>query len=522
MALGSMALGARGRGAERSFGCLRATLRLYALLIVAALVLAAVAALRGIVAHGEWAYSDGVLLYHILRVRDGFALYDDFRQPPFLMLPYWPLQVIVAGLLARLAQLDTAGTLYVARGLTFAGALLGAFAVMGITRHYGARRGSALVAGGLFLTSYTMHPWTYALRFDATALGLVLAGVWVIVCRRSRTSALLAGVLMALAFCTKQSFVVVPAAMTLALLWNRRWTWAASLVVGWLLVVGPMFAYLQWSSGGWFIQHTISGNVQPLRPASLLAFLPMFVVMGAPILSLASVALVRPAHDGSRPYLLCWYGLLALGYGTLTLMRAGSDYNHLIEATAVLAMLAGLGFDRALDLSQVRSGRAVSSWATTYVVVALLLALAPMPALMMRLSVYARLSPDSTELIDRIRSTPGPVLTEREAFAVVMAGKEPIGGEPFGIGLLSRAGQFDPSVFNAYIDDRTFDLIVLRGPVEDVAGYFGFDWWPPGTRELIADRYRFESMLDGFYLYVPTDPPRTSSASDDGGGNRER
>src|SRR5690349_16621194 len=148
MALGSVALGARGRVAARTTDWLRAMSRLIVLMLVVGVVVAAVAALRGIVVHGEWSYSDGVLLYHILQVRDGFALYGDFRQPPFLMLPYWPLQVIVTGLLARLAHLDTAGSLYLARAFTLGGALLGAAAVTGITRAYGARRGSAFVAAG--------------------------------------------------------------------------------------------------------------------------------------------------------------------------------------------------------------------------------------------------------------------------------------------------------------------------------------------------------------------------------------
>src|SRR5947208_7259023 len=121
MALGSVALGALGRVAARSTDWLRAMSRLIVLMLVVGVVVAAVAAVRGIFVHGEWSYSDGVLLYHVLRVRDGFTLYDDFRQPPFLMLPYWPLQVIVAGLLARLAHLDTVGTLALARAMTTGG-----------------------------------------------------------------------------------------------------------------------------------------------------------------------------------------------------------------------------------------------------------------------------------------------------------------------------------------------------------------------------------------------------------------
>jgi hypothetical protein len=477
--------------------------RLIVLMLVIGVVVAGVAAVRGIFVQGEWSYSDGVLLYHILRVRDGFTLYDDFHQPPFLMLPYWPFQVVVTGLLARLANLDTAGSLYLARGLTLAGALLGAAASMGITRHFGARRGSALVTAGLFLIAYTMHPWAYALRFDVTALGLVLAGVWLIICRTSSRTALLAGAFMALGFCTKQSFVVAPAAMTLALLWQRNWTRAAGLVVGWLLVVVPTFAYLQWSSDGWFLVDTITGNVQPLRLASLATFVPNFFVMGAPLLSLSALAIYRPGRDGARPVVLIGYGVLALAYGCTTLIRAGSNYNHLVEPVAVLAMLAGLGFDRAADLRDSRTESAVSSRAVVWTLVAMLIAIATLPSLVTRVSMYVQISPDATELIDVIKATPGPVLTEREAIAVILAGKEPIGGEPFGISLLARSGQSSPDAFNALIDTQTYSLIVLGGPADEMPGYLGVAWWPPGALELINARYEPAGRLGQFYLYAP-------------------
>src|SRR5881227_3661336 len=137
MASMSAVLAARSRATERSFDWLRAISRLIVLILAVGVAMAGVTAVRSIVANGEWTYSDGALLYHILRVRDGLPLYDDFRQAPFVMLVYWPLQVVVAGLLARLAHLDTAGTLYLARALTTAGGLLGAAAVVGITRHFG-------------------------------------------------------------------------------------------------------------------------------------------------------------------------------------------------------------------------------------------------------------------------------------------------------------------------------------------------------------------------------------------------
>src|SRR4051794_423034 len=115
MASAATTLALPGLVAARGRAWLLAMTRIFVLLLVAGLALAGVAAARGIVATGEWTYSDGTVLYHVLRVRDGQPLYNDFYAPPYLMLPYWPLQVLVTGLLARVAGLDMVGTLHLAR-----------------------------------------------------------------------------------------------------------------------------------------------------------------------------------------------------------------------------------------------------------------------------------------------------------------------------------------------------------------------------------------------------------------------
>jgi hypothetical protein len=503
MATATATLIVQERVAIRGREWLRAMFRILALLLVAGVTLAGIAAVRGIVANGEWTYSDGTVLYHVLRARDGLPLYPDFHEPPYLMLPYWPVQVLLAGWLARLGDLDMVGTLHLARSLVLMQTLAGAAMIGLIARHYGARWRAAVIAAGLFVMSYTVHPWAYALRFDLPALSLILASVWMLLRWPTFRGALAAGLLLALGFCSKQSYVVAPAAFTLAMLYQRRWPRAAGIVVGWLLCVVPTFLVMQWVTDGRFAEHTIGANALPFRFASLLDFLPPLLVTGGAVLSFAALSATRPAGPYPRPGLLAWWGLLALAAGVVAVTRAGSNFNHLLEPMAVLTILAGIGFDRILDVLDADRSAPASSRATILALAALLVAISTLPALVVRMSVYARQTPDATELIERIRETPGPVLTEREAFAVMMAGKEPVGGDPFGVGLLARAGRWSPDALNAMVDSQTFGLIVLGGLAEETPGYMGFEWWPPGTRELIVSRYELTGRLGDYFLYTP-------------------
>jgi len=114
--------------------------------------------------------------------------------------------------------------------------------------------------------------------------------------------------------------------------------------------------------------------------------------------------------------------------------------------------------------------------------------------------------PDETVLIQALREVPGPVLTENHGLAVMLAGKEPIAGDPIGIASISITGRWDPTPLNEMIRAQTFSLIVLQAPVELVPDYQGFPWWPPGTLETIAEQYQPSGRLGDHFLYIPTQP----------------
>lgn len=472
-------------------------------------LLAGLAAVRGIVADGEPMYSDGVLLYLVMRVRDGLPIYPDYTQAPFLQMPYWPAHVGVAGLLARAADLGTAGTLYLTRGLALAAACTATVCIVLMAELGGARRRAAIVGGGLFVTAYVVHPWAYVARGDLPGLGLVLAGVVVLLRSRGLTGAAAAGLLMAAGFSCKQTFVVGIAAMTLSLCWRRQWLRTFVLVGAWVSFVGSVAATMHLQSGGLFFENTVSNNVLPFRLQTIVGHLSAYVPLCLPLLALASFGWRGTLRSSERLGTLRLYAVLATATGLFTLARAGSYYNHLLEATALLAVFGGIGFDRCLAARErlaAATDRSRLAAATVAAAAVLGVSVIGYGGSLYVLSIWATDPPHSTALIEALREASGPVLTERDALSVVLAGKEPIGGDPLGAALLARTGRWDPASLNDLVRSRAFSIIAVNSPIGDRVAFDDFEWWPPGTRESIQENYRFDRRVDGRYLYVPAVP----------------
>jgi hypothetical protein len=482
-------------------------LRLFVVVLGATTVLAVVAAIRNIGALGEGTYTDTVLLTAALRVRDGLPLYPDVTKPPFMFLHYGPIYPLFVGLTSRLANLDMFDTLIVARAVASLAALGAAASIAGLSRLCGASRGGAMVAAGLFLTSYVIHPWAYVARSDLPAAMFVLSGTFVLLRWPTRTGALVAGLLLAAGFECKQTYGVGVVAATLSLVWQRQWTRAVLLPLAWGASIGGIALVMSWTSDGRFLEQTIGNNVIPFSPPILMKYLAFYVPQSATLLVLAGIGLWGALQWRVGPSIVTMrlYALLAVAAGLVSVTRMGANYNYLLEATAVIAVFSGVGFSRlwrivgAARVAGMGPGRARSVAAA--LVGGLILTMSSLPAL--TLWIQANNVPDLSTLIEAIREQPGLVLTERDSLAVMLAGKEPIAGDPIGVTSISLGGRWNPSLLNDMVRAQAFSLIVLDKPVELGADYNGFPWWPDGTIEAIQQTYTLERRLGRYFLYVP-------------------
>lgn len=480
-------------------------MRMFSVLLGAACVLGAVAAARNVIAFGDGTYTDTVLLTAMLRVRDGLPLYPDVTKPPFMFLHYGPLYPLVGGIVARVADLGLVETLAMARTLSVVMTLVAAGSVAGLARVCGATTPGALVAAGLFLSSYVIHPWAYSARTDLPAAGFALAGMLVLLRWPSRAGAAGAGLLMAAGFECKQTYAIGVAVAGLSLVWQRHWSRMAILIGAWLGVVTATALVMSSLTDGRFLEQTIGNNVIPFRPATVPKHLAFYLPQSFTVLILAGVGLCAGRRVGPASVTMRLYALATTVVGIVSIARMGSNYNYLLEATAVLTVFGGVGFTRLLRVieSVQADNRGPGRIRTAG---AALLAAAMTSAMSLpvfTLWVSAEYPPDQSALIAAIRERPGPVLTERDSLAVMLAGKEPIAGDPIGISSISLDGRWDPAPLHALIRSQAFSMVVLNAPLEETPNYDGFPWWPPDTLEQLRQRYRFEGRLGRYYLYVP-------------------
>ncbi len=226
-------------------------------------------------------YGEGPLITQVEQLRTGtpiWRLYADPSAPPFIIVNYPPVYLLLTALLAQvlastllagrlIALLSTLGV--VVALVVLAWQMAGSRRLETSSSPLAVLRSPLAAAALLFLTIPIVREWAVLMRVDM--LGLCL-GLWGLVAlQRGGVRAIaLAGLLILASLCTKPSLVAAPLAAGGWLLWRivrssgslRRNTlmeligFAGVVGLGGGLVIGV----LQWASGGWFWLHVVAAN----------------------------------------------------------------------------------------------------------------------------------------------------------------------------------------------------------------------------------------------------------------------
>src|SRR5216683_602744 len=301
-------------------------------LIVVYLVLFAAGAAGRLARPGdEFTYGESWLLDGARRVARGEGLYAPADQIPLMHIAYTPLFYFVVGGLQRLVG-DSGYT--VGRVVSLVATCIGAGALAWSLRCLTARWSFGLLAAGFFLTqNLTALLWAPLHRADPLALGLTLVGLALATAGRASS----AGIVLLLALLTKQTFVVAPIAVAIAL-----WPCKAKLVRFGVIVLGGGVVALttaQWLTGGWFLWHTVTANSNEPDLLTFAALMGSFLQYnGLPVIA-ALIAFTLPMNSGERLWRAYFVGCLA----TLpTLAKLGASSNYWLEVSAATAAILAL------------------------------------------------------------------------------------------------------------------------------------------------------------------------------------
>ena len=303
----------------------------------------------------EWLEGGEVEIVNRVVHGQGIYVAPTFHYVPY---PYPPLFVWVSAAFAKVL-----GVGFVAPRLVSFLASLGVMALLWhIVRRETGDTVAGLVAAGLFAATYQASGAYFDLaRVDSLFLVLLLAAI--ALARRARTwrGGAAVGLLLFLAFFTKQSALIAAVPTLLYLVVSRRRVGLAGAVtLAALLVVST--AVLDHATHGWYDYYVFEElPSQGISTHAIQTFIPKSLLRPTGwALALGLVGLVVGWHmqregrgtgadagtgaSTGWPFWICaGAGLVAASW--LSLVHAGGSFDVLMPAYAAVAIIAGLGYD---------------------------------------------------------------------------------------------------------------------------------------------------------------------------------
>jgi hypothetical protein len=277
---------------------------------------------------------EGNSLVEMRRILAGQQLYPP---PSFGYVPdgYTPLYFAVSA-----AAASVLGQSYLPLRLVSLVASLVCFAILGrlVQRETGSRCAGLAAAGLLAGTYFATFTWFDLGRVDSLFLALSVAGLYAARWAGGTRGAIVAGLLLGAAFCTKQTALAEGVAVLVALAAGPRRRLAVPAAIAYAAVVGGSTLALGLASHGWYVYYVFEQMSQhALNPSAASQF---WVDELLPTLAIALCAAVLGARRMPFTLLAGCAALVAESFAART--QSGSNLNDLLPAYLAVAVLAGL------------------------------------------------------------------------------------------------------------------------------------------------------------------------------------
>lgn len=326
---------------------------LLAVVLVPLLLAAAIQlgkAVQSVTTHGDNTYPESAVVQTTMWARTTGRIYPALDRSPYTPAPYGPLFYVALTTLAKLGNMNFGTLLVSGRVISLTIYLLIAVgAYSWESRHM--QRVLALLAPVLILTQVDFVDWNVTVRPDLPALGLTMAALMLVSSQRlSWKKIATVGLLCGLAGVIKQSFIALPLATLLWLLWSRRLKWAGIFAGTTALAGGSVMTLLTLRHEPFFNEMLLArysplsfGAAVQLFTADLVQYPLQLVLLGLALLGLQN--LPAGEHFNLRRLMAYYFGL-AWAMGFYTAMAPGANTNAFLEAWLLAALLAPLAFAR--------------------------------------------------------------------------------------------------------------------------------------------------------------------------------
>ncbi len=296
----------------------------------------------------EW--MEGSSVDHVQRVLEGKSLYVA-PSVEFVPMIYPPLYYYVSAGVAKFTGIGFTPLRLVSFFASLGCLLLIFLWVRRETQSWQA----ALLAAGLFAASYRIGgAWLDIARVDSLFLLFLLAAAYSIRFYDTLTSYVVAGVLLALSFLTKQVALVAAVPLIVRVLFRERRNASSAILLGgtFVVIAAGVTLILNSVSEGWYSYYVFDvASSHPIVQTHWLRFWSRDILLPMAIACLLALFFVFIRLIQQRKDHVWFYSLFAagmLGASWLSRLKAGGYDNCLIPAYAALAILLGVAVPVAL------------------------------------------------------------------------------------------------------------------------------------------------------------------------------
>lgn len=426
----------------------------------------------------------------------GEPIFVTLTDYPYIAQTYPPVFSFLWSLLVR-AGLDSLAT---GRAMVLAAAVCIVAAAGWLVWRSTGRLAAAVLAPMLFLVTWNWNNWLPFARVDIPAIAFGLGGFVVLTGGTARWRLPVAIGLFLLAFFTKQTQLLAPAAGLATLLWQRRWRdagWFAGGLAGAALLV---MAALQLATGGQYWRHNVLFNANVMEWWQLRVWGRHMLRFSGEKMLAAMLALPllwslrheQPAAIGVAVWLL----LSTISF--VQIAKVGSAANYLLEPDLLIAIAAAMGAGAIVGPTGPRWQRVVQGGVVVALLATAWLEWTPLRAPARHPFPMATGGEDA--VLTRVITTEGEVLSEPPVFAL-LAGR-PVLYQSFILRQLSAEGKWDASAFENDLRGGRWALLVTSERLETDGPEIG---WSRSMKAAATEAYLLDQEIRGWgevwYLY---------------------
>ena len=424
------------------------------------------------------------------------AMFTPLSEPPYVVTIYPPVYMLLVGVVDEIVG----NVILSSRVVSIAGGLAVAVTVGTIIKrqtdvsHYWVAGLFAL----LLLTNPYVRKWTVQARPDVPALAIAAVVMYWYLTRTRARQLVGVGILTVLLLYTKQSFVAVPIAVTLAI-WvdydiKTAVTWAASVILTGVVVMAGLVLLTE--GRAW--EHLVVANgVLDYSVTRIVRHRQILLRGMQSQIVLIALALVGALgfRDELPPLLYLYLGAAVLPIAFIG--KAGSATNYFLEIALAMALVSGVLV--APRLPAVREFVTDRGSAGIVPLLFVVLLLGQFGLYYSAPTTYKPGAPEATAAVEG----QGPILS---GDMVLSVRTDPTNTyQPFIYAQLVEEGYLESAPLVNRIRHRHYERIVLLADICDSDSRSIQNRWTDAQVEAIRENYRPVDRYGSYWIYAPSD-----------------